>query len=123
MTGYSEYDGLGKCSECRTAHSPNDPCPSSFSPPPWSAVEEDGKWSVVCDAYEDETPGICGNHSKAWPLFREDARLIAAAPDMLEALQAFVRDPQPTKAFLTMTGLDRQMFAKARAAIAKATGG
>jgi hypothetical protein len=45
-----------------------------------------------------------------------NARLIAAAPDLLEALQEYVNHD-----FLTMTG--GKMNAKARAAITKATGG
>jgi len=81
-------------------------------------VEEDGKWSVVCDAYEDETPGICGNHSKAWPLFQEDARLIAAAPDMLAALRAMDQIcPR-----LQVTDDEKRAFDLLDSAIVKATG-
>lgn len=63
----------------------------AHSPGPWSAIEEDGKWLVVCDAYEDETPGICGNHSPEWPLHEGDATAIAALPDLIRALREMVR--------------------------------
>ncbi len=57
------------------------------TPGPW-AVEEDektGRPRVVSRAYHDEEPGICGDHSKHWPLSEDDARLISKAPQLREA--------------------------------------
>jgi hypothetical protein len=76
----------------------------SYTPGPW---EYDGKFQV------------CIPHEKGLTCFRtnpEDARLIAAAPELLEALRKFVdgaedeRTPTPA------------LCAQARAAIAKAEG-
>jgi hypothetical protein len=60
---------------------------SEHTPGPWTAEETDkGRLRVVSKFYADEEPGICGDHSKAWRLCADDARLIAAAPDLLAAL-------------------------------------
>lgn len=71
--------------------------PEAWSPPPWSAVPtgettEDGTpiFHVVCDGYEDEAPLVCGSAGEAWPLFEADAKLLAAAPEMLGAVKAML---------------------------------
>lgn len=46
----------------------------------------------------------------------DNARLIAAAPELLEALQALVNEPQPL-------GIDSTAYQAALVAITKATGG
>ena len=65
---------------------------NAHTPGPWRfyAAEEapNGKPGVYSRYYSDEDVAVCGNHSKAWPLIEADARLIAAAPDLLEALKA-----------------------------------
>lgn len=61
-----------------------------FTPGPWSAEMVDGSnkdlWRVVSHAYNDEEPGICGDHSKAWRLSEGDARAIAMIPQVYEYL-------------------------------------
>jgi 3D (Asp-Asp-Asp) domain-containing protein len=60
---------------------------SEHTPGPWIINDENPRrLKVECSAYEDETPGICGAHSKEWPLTRDDARLISKAPELLMAL-------------------------------------
>lgn len=61
----------------------------AYSPPPWSAIEEGGKWLVVCDGYNDETPTVFAG-TEAWPLSEADAHLGAAALDLRDALQEMV---------------------------------
>jgi hypothetical protein len=57
------------------------------TPGPWIINNENpAKLKVECSAYEDETPGVCGSHSKGWPLTIDDARLIAKSPELLTAL-------------------------------------
>lgn len=90
---------------------------SGHTPGPWEVEEDglrDGVWRVVSQAYSDETPGICGAHSKHWPLTKEDADLIAAAPDLLKALK-FWRD-------YGGDNLENEFAPICRAAIAKAEG-
>lgn len=61
---------------------------TTHTPGPW-LVEQDekGRRKVVCDAYEDERPGICGDYSKHWRLLDCDAVAIAAVPKLLAALK------------------------------------
>ncbi len=60
----------------------------THSPGPWEVEEtKKGHLRVVSRFYRDETPGICGDHSKHWRLSEDDARLIASAPDLLAALK------------------------------------
>jgi hypothetical protein len=72
------------------------------TPGPWVLNDEDpSNLKVECAFYEDETPGICGSHSKEWPLTEDDARLIIAAPRLLKALARLM--DQPTMNPLSMT--------------------
>jgi len=63
---------------------------AKHTPGPWMA-EQDHKerWGVYCGAYSDETP-LVAKGSRVWPMSEEDARLMAAAPDLLEALRRAV---------------------------------
>lgn len=63
------------------------------SPPPWEAIEDEdrpGRWTVVCAGYDDEAPGICASFSEGWLLYEADAKLIAAAPELRDALAGMV---------------------------------
>ena len=54
---------------------------------PWAAEQDDkGRWLVKSLHWSDEEPGICGAHSKVWPILEYDAKLIATAPELLAAL-------------------------------------
>ncbi len=61
---------------------------TKHTPGPWMAEQDQkGRWRVYCDAYSDEAP-LVAKGSQVWPMSEEDAHLIAAAPDLLEALRA-----------------------------------
>ena len=49
---------------------------AAATPPPWNDVSSEGGGLIVSNAYDDETPGVCGDHSKEWPLDMTDAALI-----------------------------------------------
>jgi hypothetical protein len=61
-----------------------------WTPGPWrvdyQTANDPGceRLAVFSAAYIDEEPGVCAG-STAWPLTREDANLIAAAPDLYAA--------------------------------------
>ena len=74
-------------------------------------------WNIMerlCDQPDWITPFPGREHHADWcaDVIHPDARLMAAAPDMLEALKRFVSGP-----------IDKTTYEAARAAIAKATGG
>jgi hypothetical protein len=96
---------------------------SKHTPGPWYQV---GAWVEVED---DDTPDICTCSPQAmeqdhlkwdWKTIHANARLIAAAPDMLVALQAYVADCESVDPEGLFAG---ETLIAARAAIAKATGG
>lgn len=64
------------------------------TPGPWRTEGEDCRRSCVVESahYEDEEPGICGNHSKYWALLDDDAAFIAESrtlvPELARALLA-----------------------------------
>lgn len=66
------------------------------TPAPWSyEQDENGNClGVQSDAYSDETPGVCGHHSKEWPICDEDAELIATGRNALRPLIAVARAAQ-----------------------------
>lgn len=80
------------------------------TPGPWHAWNDDvWGWGVGSEDYT-----ICEELSEA------DARLIASAPDLLEALRSFI-DPDNAPLVLSDSH-SLALMDKARAAIAKATG-
>ena len=97
---------------------------SSFTPGPWAVVEHD---HAICIRTESPSKtkygasryaaigGFDRNDSAQLEEARANARLIAAAPELLEALQSVLDN------CLDSEGLCAA-HAKARAAIAKATG-
>jgi len=81
----------------------------NYTPGPWTAHDDDGTGTAPCVLSEHVNVG--GSFYVAQCNNFTDARLIAAAPDLLEALQQAV------------LGDERYKWApQARAAIAKATG-
>lgn len=104
---------------------------SAHTPGPWEAqqfeerTDRPDRWGVVSKHYSDEEPGICADHSKAWRLSEEDARLIAAAPDLLASLRAMATALHMAQILMKeqrTRDLARELVADARAAIAKAEG-
>lgn len=97
---------------------------SKHTPGPWHQV---GAWVEVED---DEIPDICSCNPESieqghlkwdWETAIANARLIAAAPDLLEALKAIVKSlaDQDDEGLIE----NAQQMIDARAAIDKATGG
>lgn len=102
---------------------------SAHTPGPWKAVSAVSSAEVECMeiaevAYMRVIPE-CGG----WPIQgtpEDDARLISAAPEMLEACVAMIewdeREKDHAVDFHARMALCDAAFQKARAAIAKATG-
>lgn len=69
------------------------------TPGPWEVeLVSDGETArVVSRGFSDEAPGICGAHSKTWPLLADDAQLIAAAPALLKACRTVLAFPGMAK--------------------------
>lgn len=93
---------------------------TEHTPGPWTLDEhpQAGDWIVT--AARSSTDDRAIGRVVTWrPEWRANARLVAAAPDLLAALRDIADDcgwvPEPR------TGLERQMAERARAAIAKAT--
>ena len=89
---------------------------------PYVVAGEKPDWRapIICDLYEDVTPEdsvTCGPWLKAYPNAEANARLIAAAPDLLEALHHISLCSQSSASSKEECGRI------ARAAITKATGG
>ena len=89
---------------------------SKHTPGPWRLSPADD--TVVIDATGSEVAAIDGdyNQPEAWPLMEANARLIAAAPDMLAALEAIMGERW------SPGGRSEHVSDLARAAIAKARG-
>lgn len=79
---------------------------------PWDFLINDGEWEVF-DAY---------GHTVACNLTEANARLIAAAPDLLEALQELTKAIEFDRAVRGGEGIMRKPLNTARAALAKVTG-
>ena len=99
---------------------------AKHTPSPWWVDDfGNGDVRVVVDPVKGMPPPICDGRTFVCKLYQQDergidakanARLIAAAPELLEALQAIMEDID------SEFGTDYD-YNKARAAIAKATGG
>ncbi len=83
---------------------------------PWKVSLTDD--TVVVDANGAEVAAIDGdyNHPDTWPVMEANARLIAAAPDLLAALEAIMSERWYP------AGRSEHVSDMARAAIAKARG-
>jgi len=111
---------------------------TKFTPGPWEYVastDAHGPYVVahwggdICDCYTMSNPReaavINGGTSRPIPFQNEaadaNARLIAAAPDLYEALRA-VLDLDNRQTTSLLTSLPLEMISRIRAAIAKAEG-
>ena len=90
---------------------------SKFTPGPWRAFRYGGSptdnWFIVAANHDR----VCGGGSNQ--IIADDARLIAAAPELYEALAEFAREYD---GFQKGDGDPCPTLTKARAALAKATG-
>lgn len=91
---------------------------SKHTPGPWKPEKVYGNW----DVYDAEENLVATIHGAEAHQQKPNVRLIAAAPDMLEALKGLYETGAPEGLALTANDLHRR-FEAARAAIAKATGG
>lgn len=91
---------------------------AKHTPGPWQVSETvTGRPKVI----SNRGFAVCGFQSGAYDQMRTDARLIAAAPDLLAALKLAYRHLNGGTDSLTATE-HLEAFHLARAAIAKATG-
>jgi len=86
----------------------------SHTPGPWSDTGSDGRCNIIVESNTGSVGAVW--RVNGYVCQAADARLIAAAPDMLAALENLLSD----KYLADPINADR--MAKARAAIAKATG-
>lgn len=95
---------------------------AKHTPGPWKATEK----TVTAPETEDRLGMECRLYGGNSRDNRANARLIAAAPDLLDACQAMIawddREKDHAVDFYDRMGLCVEAFEKARAAIAKATG-
>ncbi len=94
---------------------------SKPTPGPWTATHDE----LECFKLEAGDVAIidgCGCCNSPWLSSEADARLIAAAPDLLQALQWF-KDQMADDSVIDMGKLLDEMERRTQAAIAKATGG
>ena len=91
---------------------------TQHTPGPWSITESSEHWGRINCTITSQDGDVATSWQQGTTLNRVNARLIAAAPELLSALNAM----------LTHMGMDedewnKPTFDQARAAIAKATGG
>lgn len=103
---------------------------TEHTPGPWHLVPPDApkSWPMIAAKVGERKPLICClEYSKRGPIYHDDAvanaRLIAAAPELLEALIEMVRDFGVDGLGGEFEDGECKVVDKARAAIAKATGG
>jgi hypothetical protein len=106
---------------------------TKWTPGPWrvdyQTANDPGceRLAVFSAAYIDEEPGVCAG-STAWPLTREDANLIAAAPDLYAALARLASEVETIPAAMARIapgveiGTSNPALDAARAALARAEG-
>lgn len=86
---------------------------SSFTPGPWTVCPHAHRWVQTSDSRECIAEVLVRDQMSA------NARLIAAAPELLAALEEVLHGAIPHKRDFLMTAYARNLV---RAAIAKATG-
>lgn len=97
---------------------------NAFTPGPWAVNQRFEKPVVGYDVGDGDTPlpivDIVHGYDKAQA--RANAKLIAAAPDMYEALQALVLEYGKQMASMQVVSPRRGLWRNACAALAKARG-
>lgn len=109
---------------------------SKHTPGPWKACNPSGDSWEVCSTVEKQWPdsdNLAGKSITGWGRVTQteaDARLIAAAPELLEALEECERDLSKAIAIMPRRYCNEKdaqrcddLLAMVRAAIAKAKGG
>lgn len=93
----------------------------THTPGPWRVGPVDD--TVVTDADGKEVAAIDGDYNSPdeWPRMEANARLIAAAPELLGALRFILAFYEPGQTYLD-TNAWKQAEASARRAVAKAEG-
>jgi hypothetical protein len=88
-----------------------------FTPGPWEAGKSGVYGQVLC---------VCRRHEQAGDEWPHNARLIAAAPELLTAVIGLLRRAETTEPVVLGDSADahkaRRCYAEARAAVAKALG-
>lgn len=92
------------------------------TPGPWSVSPADD--TVVIDAMRREVAAIDGDYNTpdTWPQMEANARLIAAAPEMLDSLKDCVRMLEAVRYTAGLGKHQMERVERAKAAIAKAEG-
>jgi hypothetical protein len=66
----------------------------THTPGPWRAVEKDGEWAVVADeikkSFSVSRLYICREIEQGYDTGESDAKLISAAPDLLDGVKALL---------------------------------
>lgn len=88
-----------------------------FTPGPWVACTDEG-WEGVVHSPEGRTVATCPWDERA----KADARLIAQAPALLEALEQLLNECDSRFDYTEATDEEIEAMEAARAAIAQATG-
>lgn len=99
---------------------------TNYTPGPWKVIEAFNQMSfpetTVCDiSYSGQTNYFITSESENHGDAEATARLIAAAPEMLQALKRFIVFADRINS-LHNDGFESSMIRQAKAAIAKATG-
>lgn len=89
---------------------------------PWRLHKADD--TLVLDIDGREVAEACGSYEDEaeWPRMEANARLIAAAPDLLAALELATREMRAMRAAVGPGLMTDQSIATAEAALSKATG-
>lgn len=94
---------------------PNETMTHTHTHGPWHITDEGSQ--IIIQTFSPHPTGALARIYRTDELAHSDARLIAAAPELLEALEMLMpQEPQEADSY------DRAMWGNARAAIVKATG-
>ncbi len=91
---------------------------TQHTPGPWKPLKTFGGVTIILD-HEDKSVAYLRGYKHP---YKANARLIAAAPELLEALAEMYAESEKAMQSLGIPMLSADWHEKARAAIAKATG-